>query len=118
MTSSGSQVPLTVRRADTFFGRAAGLLLAPALKPGEALLLAPCASVHTAFMRYAIDVVFLDRVGRIRKVILHLKPWRMAACPGAYQTLELAAGEAVRLGLAPGVSLAGHLAASASEEFA
>lgn len=102
-------LPLTVRRADGFFGRLAGLLLSPPLQPGQGLLLVPCASVHTAFMRYAIDVVFLDRAGCIRSIVPRLEPWRLAGCFTAHQTLELAAGEAARLGLAEGESLAGCL---------
>jgi uncharacterized membrane protein (UPF0127 family) len=96
---------LTVRRADHFFSRLAGLLFSPPLLPGHGLLIVPCAAVHTAFMRYAIDVVFLDGAGRIQKIVPHLKPWRATACSRAWQTLELAAGEAQRLELVVGVSL-------------
>jgi len=96
---------LTVRRADHFFSRLAGLLFSPPLQPGHGLLIVPCAAVHTAFMRIAIDVVFLDGAGRIQKIVPHLKPWRAASCSGAWQTLELAAGEAERLELANGQSL-------------
>lgn len=102
---------LAIRLADGFFSRLAGLLFSPPLQPGHGLLLVPCASVHTAFMRYSIDVVFLDRAGRIRRIVPHLKPWRTAAFPGAYQTLELAAGEAARLGLQAGQPLAHNLRA-------
>lgn len=98
---------LTVHRADSFLARLRGLLFAPPLPPGEGLLLVPCNSVHTAFMRHPIDVVFLDRAGRIEKIVPQLKPWRAAGCLAAYQTLELAAGEAERLGWVPGESLAG-----------
>lgn len=84
---------LVIRRADTFLARLTGLLLSPPPAPGEALLITPCAAVHTAFMRYPIDVVFLDRAGVIRKTVPHLLPWRIAACRGAHQVLELAAGE-------------------------
>jgi uncharacterized membrane protein (UPF0127 family) len=109
---------LTIRRADHFFSRLAGLLFSPPLQPGHGLLLVPCASVHTAFMGYAIDVVFLDRAGRIRRIVPHLKPWRTAAFLGAYQTLELAAGEAARLGLQAGQSLAQGLSNPAQETLA
>jgi uncharacterized protein len=95
---------LTVRRADHFFSRLGGLLVLPPVQIGQGLLLVPCASVHTAFMRYAIDVVFLDRSGMIQKIVPGLKPWRFAACAGAHQTLELAAGEASRLRLVPGAT--------------
>lgn len=100
---------LLVRRADRFASRAAGLLFAPPLAPGEGLLIEPCGAVHTVFMRYPIDVVFLDRAGRIRKIVPHLKPWRLAACLAAAQTLELAADESQRLGLVVGESLAACL---------
>lgn len=100
---------LAIRLADGFFSRLRGLLFVPALQPGQGLLIRPCAAVHTAFMVYAIDVVFLDRAGRIRRIVPHLKPWRTAAFPGAYQTLELAAGETARLGLQGGQSLAQNL---------
>lgn len=100
---------LTLRRADRFFSRLRGLLFAPPLAPGEGLLLVPCASVHTTFMTCPIDVVFIDRAGLIRKIVPRLAPWRAAACAGAHQTLELAAGEAARLGLMPGASLAPNL---------
>lgn len=100
---------LAIRLADGFFSRLRGLLFAPPLQPGHGLLLVPCAAVHTAFMTYPIDVVFLDRAGRIRRIVPQLKPWRTAAFPGAYQTLELAAGETARLRLQGGQSLAQNL---------
>jgi uncharacterized membrane protein (UPF0127 family) len=98
--------PLAIHRADRFLARLAGLLFRPEPKPGEGLLIVPCASVHTAFMRYPIDVVFLDRHGRIRRIVPRLAPWRSAACRGAHQTLELKAGEGARLGLQAGQRLA------------
>jgi hypothetical protein len=85
--------------AETAFARLRGLL------SGEGMLLRPASSVHTAFMRFAIDVVFLDRGDRVLKVAAELPPWRMAACKGARAVLELPAGEARARGLAPGVSL-------------
>lgn len=107
---------LAIRLADGFFSRLRGLLFAPALQPGQSLLIRPCAAVHTAFMTYPIDVVFLDRAGKIRRIVPRLKPWRAAAFPGAYQTLELAAGEAARLGLRAGQPLAVCLTASTQEK--
>jgi uncharacterized protein len=69
------------------------------------MLLRPASSIHTAFMRFAIDAVFLDREDRVLKVAAELSPWRMAACKGARAVLEVPAGEAERRGLRPGVSL-------------
>lgn len=106
MQATPTPVQLSVRRADTFFSRLIGLLFSPPLQPGHGLLIVPCAAVHTAFMRFAIDVVFLDRAGHIKKIVPHLKPWRASACAEAWQTLELAAGEAQRMGLTLGLSLA------------
>ena len=65
--------------ADTFLSRAVGLLGRKTLPPGHGLLIRPCASIHTAFMRFPIDVAFLDRQGRVVKVIRNLPPWRMAS---------------------------------------
>lgn len=91
--------------AETAFARLRGLLGRSGLSSGEGMLLRPASSVHTAFMRFAIDVVFLDRGDRVLKVAAELAPWRMAACKGARAVLELPAGEAHRRGLRPGVSL-------------
>ena len=102
--SPGAQPPLVVRRAERWFDRLRGLLGSPPPAPGHALLITPCASVHSAFMRYPIDVVFVDRHGCILKVVEALPPWRAAACWRARHTLELAAGEARRLGLVTGAA--------------
>lgn len=96
---------LTIHRANTFAARLLGLLVRPRLKPGEGLHLAPCASVHTVGMRYAIDVAFLDRAGRVLKLVRQLKPYRAAGCWGAHAAVELAAGEAERLGIDEGSRL-------------
>jgi uncharacterized protein len=91
--------------AETSSARLRGLLGRSGLSSGEGMLLRPASSVHTAFMRFSIDVVFLDRADRVVKVVADLRPWRMAASRGARAVLELPAGEAARRGLRPGVSL-------------
>ena len=91
--------------AETMFARLRGLLGRSGLSSGEGMLLRPAASIHTAFMRFAIDAVFLDRESRVLKVAAELPPWRAAACRGSRTVLELPAGEAARQGLRPGVSL-------------
>jgi uncharacterized protein len=91
--------------AETALPRLRGLLGRSGLPSGEGMLLRPASSIHTAFMRFAIDAVFLDRGDRVLKVAAELAPWRMAACRGARAVLELPAGEAQRRGLRPGVSL-------------
>ena len=75
------------------------------LPPGSGLLLPGTSSVHTHFMRFPIDVVFLDAGWRIVSVATRLRPWRLAAAKTASSVLELAAGECERLGLAEGDAL-------------
>jgi uncharacterized protein len=85
--------------------RMKGLLGRRALPPGEGLLLRPGGSIHTFFMRFPIDAVFLDREQRVVKVAADVAPWRMAAARGARSVLELGSGEAARLGIEPGALL-------------
>jgi uncharacterized protein len=88
-----------VRRMATFWARARGLLGRPAPLPGHAAWITPCAQVHTFFMRYAVDVVFLDAGGAVLEVMT-LPPWRVSPrVPSAVSVLELRAGEAARQGL-------------------
>jgi uncharacterized membrane protein (UPF0127 family) len=88
-----------------------GLLGRRSLDDGEGLLLEPASSVHTFFMRFPIDVVFLDREGSVSKIVENVRPWRAAGCRGARSVVELSAGEAGRLGLRVGTRLS-RLAAS------
>jgi uncharacterized protein len=91
--------------ADKPWSRMRGLLGRSSLDSGEGLLLRPCGSVHMAFMRFAIDVVFLDRELSVIDVVPELRPWRMAGRRGAKVALELPAGEAARRGIEPGQRL-------------
>jgi uncharacterized membrane protein (UPF0127 family) len=79
-------------------------MLAPPLLPGQALWFPACSAVHTAFVRVPIDLLFLQG-GRIARICAAVPPWRIVACPGADAVLELAAGEAGRLGLSVGQCL-------------
>jgi uncharacterized protein len=91
--------------ADGFWSRGRGLLGRKTLPAGEGILLLPASSVHMFFMRFAIDVVFLDRELSVLDVRENLRPWRMASRRGAHSTLELAVGEIERRGLAVGQQL-------------
>lgn len=100
-----------VQRTTHAWERMRGLLARPPLPQGAALWLVPCNSVHTLFMRYPIDTIFLDRELRILHVVTALAPWRAAARWSAHSTLELAAGGAAACGLRAGRALrwqAGH----------
>jgi uncharacterized protein len=73
--------------------RAIGLLGRSHLEVGEALWIRPCNGVHTWFMRFAIDVIAMDRNGVIVDAVSTLRPWRMRLPrPGASSVLELPAG--------------------------
>lgn len=100
-TASGAH-PLFLHIANRFTTRLRGLMLAPPLAQDEALLLTRCSSIHSAFMRQAIDVLYLDRSDRVMRCVQNLKPWRASMGWGASQVLELAAGSIVRCGIAVG----------------
>jgi uncharacterized protein len=85
--------------ADSFLTRLRGLLGRHELPSGEGLLISPCSSIHTWFMRFPIDVVFLERDLRVVGVAADVRPWRLRWRKGARQVLELAAGEAAARGI-------------------
>jgi uncharacterized membrane protein (UPF0127 family) len=91
--------------ADSPASRMRGLLGRSELKPGEGLLLRPASSIHTCFMRFPIDAVFLDGGLRVLGISDELRPWRAASRRGARAVLELPAGESARRGLEVGDSL-------------
>jgi uncharacterized protein len=72
--------------------RMRGLLGRRALEPDEGILLRPASSVHTCFMRFAIDAVFLDDDLVVRRIVSGLRTWRAAGARGARSVLELPAG--------------------------
>lgn len=78
--------------ADTSAKRRTGLLKHQRLDPGQGLWIVPCESVHSFFMKFAIDLIYLDRKKKVRKVRHRMVPWRMSACLTAHSILELPAG--------------------------
>lgn len=83
--------------ADNFFARAQGLLLGSPLRVNQALLIPGCSSVHTFFMRYAIDLIFIDAQNSAIEVRKNVVPWCCAINWKARAVLELPAGsEAAR----------------------
>jgi len=101
----GGVVCDTCTVADRAPARLRGLLGRRSLSPGEGLLLRPAPSIHTWFMRFPIDAVFLDADLHVLAIRRALGPWRVAGRRGARAVLELGAGEADRRGLEPGASL-------------
>lgn len=88
--------------ADRMLPRMKGLLGRRELPSGEGMLIRPAPSIHTFFMRFPIDAVFLARDGEVLKVSSNVKPWRARSCRRAHSVLELAAGEAERRMVARG----------------
>ena len=66
-----------VRVADTVLDRMVGLLKTESLNEGESLLIEPCNSIHTFFMKFNIDVLFLDKDLKIVKIFRDMPPWRI-----------------------------------------
>jgi uncharacterized protein len=85
-----------VEVADTSDKRRAGLLKHARLEPGSGLWIVPCESVHTFFMKFPIDLVYLDKKRKVRKVRHAVPAWRLSACLTAHSILELPAGTAAK----------------------
>ena len=103
----GTELASDARFARSLWSRIVGLLGRPSLPAGGALVIDPCSSVHTAFMRFAIDVVYLDPSRRVIKSVAHLKPFRMsAALRGRCSVIELPSGAIAASNTAPGDQLA------------
>lgn len=86
--------------------RMRGLLGRAPLRAREGMLLLSCRMIHTIGMQYPLDLVYLARDGRVLKVTAALAPRRMDGHWRARHVLEMAAGEAARCRIAPGVTLA------------
>lgn len=101
----GTATTCRVRVAKRVLERMRGLLAHPPLLAEQGLWIEPCNSIHTWFMSYPIDVVFLDRQGSALQVCEHVRPWGMRTCWRAKAVLELCAGQAELLGIAVGSRL-------------
>jgi len=90
----------------TFIGRGVGLMFRRHLQPGIGMWIAPCSGIHTFFMRFAIDAVFVDRHLRIVRVRRGLRPWRLVPLVlGGHSVIELPAGTLSGLPLERGEAL-------------
>lgn len=106
VTSLGNVVAARVVVANTFADRFTGLLKRDRLGRDEGLLLSPGGSIHTLGMRFAIDVLFLDRHMRVLKVASAMPPWRAVLAPaGTEFTLELASGRSAAAAIGIGMRL-------------
>ena len=78
--------------ADTSEKRTTGLLKHTELRAGEGLWIVPCEGVHTFFMKFALDLLYIDRKHVVRKTVSNVPPWRLSMCLPAHSIVELPAG--------------------------
>jgi hypothetical protein len=103
-TPSGTTLSCSL--ADGFASRFVGLMGRSGLPAAQGMLFVPGGSIHTFFMRFAIDAAFLDADGTALRVAERVRPWRVARAPrGTKLVLELAGGEAASCGLVEGARL-------------
>src|SRR6187431_1600845 len=111
----GRVVAESVTVADSTGRRLRGLLGKKDLPSGQGVLLRPAWSIHTAFMRFPIDVVFLDADQVVVKIVPSLPAFRTASCRGAREVVELRSGECEKRGLSLGDRVAWAARASTEE---
>lgn len=91
--------------ANTSETRRTGLLHHESLPRGEGLWIAPCEAVHSFWMKFSIDVLYLNKKKQVVKIRDNMVPWRLSACFRAHSVLELPAGMAAETQTAPGDQL-------------
>ena len=102
----GTAVAERCRVAASLRDRTVGLLATPGLEAGEGLLIEHTQSIHMFFMRYPIDVIFLDRDARVTRTVAALRPWRVVWwARGARDCLELPIGALAASGTVKGDQL-------------
>lgn len=106
IAADGTVLCKTCHVADKPHTRLRGVIGWKSLHRGEGILIRPANSIHTSFLRFSIDAVFLDDEMTVVSISRNVRPWRMAASRRAKAVLELAAGECERLGVEPGDRLA------------
>jgi uncharacterized membrane protein (UPF0127 family) len=102
----GTNVCEQAELADNPWLRLKGLLGRKSLEPGHGILLRPAPSIHSAFMRFEFDAIFLDRDMKVLRIVEQLPPWKARSAKGAKSVLELAAGQIAVRGVQVGDELA------------
>ena len=100
MSNQGAVIHVAL--AASFRSRLVGLLGQRSMPLQQGLWIEPCNCVHTFGMRFAIDLVFIDRHRTILRVVRNLRPWRVAACLRSRAVIEMSAGACDHLQLDPG----------------
>lgn len=102
IAESGRRVATKLELADSMWKRGKGLLGRSSLEEGGGMRFEPASSLHMWFMRFAIDVIYVDRQERVVKLVRHFKPWRVSWARGARTAYELPAGTIDRCGIEVG----------------
>ena len=113
--SKGVALASELEIATSFLARSEGLLGRRGLRPDTGMLIDPCPSVHTWFMRFPIDVIFLDKKNRVVGLRRNMKPWRMAWSWRGAKTIELPVGAIAATRTQVGDIVAFQISASKSE---
>jgi len=88
----GTSIGDAVETAESSEARRTGLLKHNKLDQGAGLWIIPCEAVHTFFMKFAIDLIYLDRKHKVRGIVREVRPWRFSICLPARSVLELPQG--------------------------
>lgn len=92
-SDTGATVVEALRAATNLWTRFVGLQFREAIPPTHGLLIVPCSSIHTMFVRFALDVFFLSNDGTVTEVHRNVRPWRIAIPKvGSHAVLETTAG--------------------------
>lgn len=94
----GTSIGDRIEAALTSAQRRTGLLKQRSLDEGCGLWIVPCEAVHTFFMKFAIDLIYIDREHRVKGAVRALRPWRFSMCLPAHSVLELPPGTIDRTG--------------------
>jgi uncharacterized membrane protein (UPF0127 family) len=102
----GKTIVTAGRAADNLWTRMKGLIGSAPLKQGEGMLIVPCNSIHTHFMGFPIDVLYVDRAGKVVALDHAMKPWRFGRVHRhARYVIELPAGSLADAGVSVGDEL-------------
>jgi uncharacterized protein len=101
----GTSIGDAIDSAETSAQRRVGLLKHSKLEEGTGLWIVPCEAVHTFFMKFALDLIYLDRKHCVRAIARGVAPWRFSMCLPAHSILELPTGTIDRTGTQKGDQL-------------
>jgi uncharacterized membrane protein (UPF0127 family) len=100
-------VAADVEMADSYFKRLLGLMGRPGLAPSQGLWIVPCKDIHSCFMRFEFDALFVDKSMQVVHLVERMRPWRISKfVKNSHAVLELPPGTIVSTGTQVGDQLA------------